>query len=61
MSDIMWRFTQLSRRERIELRNKTEKLSDILDWKSLDKYYLQAHEQAYKRTFDRSLEADLAS
>ena len=34
-------FTKLNRRQRIIQRNRTERLSDMLDWKSLGIYYRQ--------------------
>ncbi|XP_049852624.1 glycogen [starch] synthase-like [Schistocerca gregaria] len=51
MVDIMWKFTQLSRRQRIELRNKTEKLSHLLDWKLLGRYYYKARRMALKKVY----------
>lgn len=49
ITNIMWRFCQLDRRERIELRNKTERLSELLDWKNLGKAYSTARELALQR------------
>jgi len=54
MATIMYRFTQLSRRQRIQLRNKTERLSAILSWTSLGKYYVKARNEALKRVFGPS-------
>jgi hypothetical protein len=36
-------FCLLSRRQRIIQRNRTERLSELLDWKSLGKVYLQIY------------------
>lgn len=35
LSQYMFDFTRLSRRQRIIQRNRTERLSDLLDWKNL--------------------------
>ena len=49
MSDQMYSFSKMSRRQRIILRNRTERLSDLLDWKNLGIYYQQARILALKR------------
>jgi len=49
ISHIMYRFTQLTRRERIELRNRTERLSPLLDWTALSKHYFAARSLALER------------
>ena len=46
LSALLMRFTQLSRRERIELRNRAERLSDLFDWVKLACYYHAAHDFA---------------
>ena len=38
----MFEFVRLNRRQRIIMRNRTERLSDLLDWKSLGIYYRRA-------------------
>ena len=38
---MMHDFCRLNRRQRIIQRNRTERLSDLLDWKSLGIYYRQ--------------------
>lgn len=50
MADHMLDFCRLSRRQRIILRNRTERLSDLLDWKNLGIYYQQARIMAVERT-----------
>lgn len=55
MANIMWRFSLLNRRQRIELRNKTERLSVLLDWKSLGKFYVKARNMALKKVFNMEL------
>ncbi|CAH8533756.1 unnamed protein product [Schistosoma guineensis] len=42
-------FCQYSRRQRIVLRNRTERLSELLDWKNLSCYYQRARLMALKR------------
>lgn len=39
-------FSQLSRRERIELRNRAERLTELFDWSVLARHYHTAHDQA---------------
>ncbi|KAK9508059.1 hypothetical protein O3M35_007805 [Rhynocoris fuscipes] len=46
LSKYMYEFTKLSRRQRIIQRNRTERLSDLLDWRSLGIYYRQARQKA---------------
>ena len=43
-------FVKLNRRQRIELRNKTERLSEIFDWSKLIRHYNDAHDLAISRT-----------
>jgi len=52
MANIMFRFCQLNRRDRITLRNTVERVSAILDWKQLGKYYVKARNLALKAVFD---------
>jgi len=52
MANIMWRFCQLNRRQRIQLRNRVERLSSILDWRCLGKSYVKARNQALKKVFN---------
>ena len=51
MTNMMWRFCRLNRRERIELRNKCEKLSNMLSWDALNVYYANARALAIKRAY----------
>lgn len=44
-------FTKLNRRQRIIQRNRTERLSDMLDWKSLGIYYRQARMKALRTCY----------
>ncbi len=49
LADRMFRFCQLSRRERINLRNTVEGFSEHFDWHNLAKRYDEAHELALDR------------
>jgi glycogen(starch) synthase len=52
LSQLMYDFSLLDRRDRIALRNRTERTSDLLDWSSLGRYYTQARELAISRTYE---------
>jgi glycogen(starch) synthase len=43
-------FITLNRRQRIELRNRTERLSELFDWSALVSHYHEAHDMALQRT-----------
>jgi glycogen(starch) synthase len=47
--DHLYNFVQLSRRQRIELRNRTERLSELFDWSVLSRHYTEAHNLALAR------------
>jgi len=49
LAQYMFNFCQLSRRQRIVLRNRTERLSDLLDWKNLGVYYEEARAMAIQK------------
>lgn len=49
LADRMFRFCQLSRRERIGLRNSVESYSEHFDWHNLGRRYNEAHELALDR------------
>ena len=46
LSDMMYNFTQKTRRERIVLRNKAEDLAENFDWSQLSHYYNEAYTKA---------------
>ncbi|XP_043514270.1 glycogen [starch] synthase [Frieseomelitta varia] len=46
LAQYMFDFARLSRRQRIIQRNRTERLSDLLDWRNLGIYYRQARIKA---------------
>eukprot|EP00835_Amoeboradix_gromovi_P004539 NODE_359_length_10180_cov_0.431703.p1 type:complete len:648 gc:universal NODE_359_length_10180_cov_0.431703:8558-6615(-) len=54
----MMHFCKLSRRERIQLRNRTERLSDLLDWKVLGIEYQKARRLALKRHYGLTIPDD---
>ena len=51
LTDHIFRFLQLSRRERIELRNRAERLTDRFDWSVLSRHYHESHDDAIQRVF----------
>ncbi|WWC86959.1 uncharacterized protein L201_001840 [Kwoniella dendrophila CBS 6074] len=51
-------FTTKSRRQRINQRNRTERLSELLDWKSLGLEYVKARQLALRRAYPDSFDDD---
>ncbi|XP_048757365.1 glycogen [starch] synthase-like isoform X1 [Ostrea edulis] len=51
LTQYMYDFTCLSRRQRIIQRNRTERLSDLLDWRNLGVYYRKARQIAVARAY----------
>ena len=51
LADIMIKFTALNRRQRIQLRNRVERLSQCLDWNELNPAYEEARELALQRAY----------
>jgi len=49
LTDYMFEFSQKSRRQRINQRNRTERLSDLLDWKRMGIEYQKARWVAVRR------------
>lgn len=49
LADRMFRFCQLSRRDRITLRNNVESFAEHFDWHNLGRRYHEAHELALDR------------
>ena len=47
--DKLVQFVQMNRRQRIELRNRAERLSENFDWSVLIRHYNEAHELALAR------------
>lgn len=48
--EYLLEFISLNRRQRIELRNKTERASELFDWSALVSHYHEAHDLALQRT-----------
>jgi glycogen(starch) synthase len=49
LANYLLEFCQLNRRQRIELRNRVERLSEVFGWANLVKHYDQAHAMALER------------
>ena len=49
LTNFMFDFTSKSRRQRINQRNRTERLSDLLDWKRMGMEYVKARQLALRR------------
>jgi glycogen(starch) synthase len=54
LADYMLQFCQKSRRQRINQRNRTERLSDLLDWKVLGMEYVRARKLSLHRVYPDS-------
>ncbi|OUJ73991.1 glycosyltransferase [Hymenobacter crusticola] len=50
LTNMLWDFVLLSRRERIAQRNRVESSSELFDWKNLRQYYDRAYELALERS-----------
>ena len=51
--DYLFDFVRMSRRQRIELRNRVEQLSELFDWSALIRHYKEAHDMALDRIGSR--------
>ncbi|KAL0280825.1 UNVERIFIED_CONTAM: hypothetical protein PYX00_002005 [Menopon gallinae] len=51
LAKFMYDFSRLNRRQRIIQRNRTERLSDLLDWRNLGIYYRQARMKALQTVY----------
>ncbi|MCC2546779.1 glycosyltransferase [Hymenobacter sp. BT175] len=49
LTDMLWKFVQLNRRERITQRNQVESSAELFDWKNLRQHYDRAYELALER------------
>ncbi|KIV91922.1 glycogen [starch] synthase, variant 2 [Exophiala mesophila] len=54
LTDYMFEFANKSRRQRINQRNRTERLSDLLDWKRMGMEYVKARQLALRRAYPTS-------
>ncbi|OZC08186.1 starch synthase, partial [Onchocerca flexuosa] len=50
LAKTLYDFTLLSRRQRIIMRNRTERLSELIDWKTLGTFYREARRRALEVT-----------
>lgn len=58
LTDEMFTFTQKSRRQRINQRNRTERLSELLDWRRMGLEYVKARQLALHRAYPDSFSDD---
>ncbi|CAL8324067.1 unnamed protein product [Lota lota] len=58
LTQFMFGFCQQSRRQRIIQRNRTERLSDLLDWRFLGRFYVHARLLALSRAFPDKYKMD---
>lgn len=58
LTDSMYEFTTKSRRQRINQRNRTERLSELLDWRRMGLEYVKARQLALKRAYPESFEKE---
>lgn len=58
LTHFMSEFVAKSRRQRINQRNRTERLSDLLDWKRMGMEYVKARQLALRRAYPASFEGD---
>ncbi|XP_074839822.1 glycogen [starch] synthase, liver [Carettochelys insculpta] len=58
LTQFLYGFCQQSRRQRIIQRNRTERLSDLLDWRFLGRYYMHARHLALSRAFPDKFEME---
>ena len=54
LTDCMFSFCSKTRRQRINQRNRTERLSDLLDWKRMGMEYVKARQLALRRAYPMS-------
>ncbi|KAI9682434.1 MAG: glycogen synthase isoform 1 [Trizodia sp. TS-e1964] len=58
LTSFMYDFTTKSRRQRINQRNRTERLSDLLDWKRMGLEYIKARQLALRRAYPSSFDGE---
>jgi len=63
LTEYIFDFATKSRRQRINQRNRTERLSDLLDWKRMGMEYVKARQLALRRAYPSSFddEGDIES
>jgi glycogen(starch) synthase len=50
LANTLYRFCRLNRRQRIQIRNRVESLSDLLSWQRLVQHYFEAERLALRRS-----------
>lgn len=58
LTSFMFDFAGKSRRQRINQRNRTERLSDLLDWKRMGMEYVKARQLALRRAYPASFSSE---
>lgn len=58
LTDYMYEFTLKTRRQRINQRNRTERLSDLLDWRRMGMEYIKARQLALRRAYPQSFDSN---
>ncbi|KAJ2355951.1 glycogen synthase isoform 1, partial [Coemansia sp. RSA 2610] len=61
LASYMFDFCQKTRRQRINQRNRTERLADILDWKRMGVEYMKARQCALRRCYPDAFDDAFAS
>merc|ERR1711939_882939 len=61
LTEYMFDFANKSRRQRINQRNRTERLSDLLDWKRMGMEYVKARQLALRRAYPASFQDEADS
>ncbi|KAH8918345.1 glycosyltransferase family 3 protein [Atractiella rhizophila] len=56
LTDQLFTFSQKTRRQRINQRNRTERLSELLDWKKMGLEYAKARQLALRRGYPSSFD-----
>ncbi|KAK6347144.1 glycogen synthase isoform 1 [Orbilia brochopaga] len=56
LMEYMYDFTTKTRRQRINQRNRTERLSDLLDWKRMGLEYVKARQLALRRAYPQAFD-----
>jgi glycogen(starch) synthase len=56
LTNFLFDFATKSRRQRINQRNRTERLSDLLDWKRMGLEYVKARQLALRRAYPASFD-----
>lgn len=59
LTEQMFEFTQKTRRQRINQRNRVERLSDLLDWKRMGMEYVKARVLSLRRAYPESFDKEI--